>query len=103
MEGVPPDDPVQSTTITEAVDLPPCVANDPCKVDLTMCSEAQKASAWQGQPLLVGHFELAFYTSHKNWVCQTSIPQAWPVVTEPGWWCGTVVEQCTCSPGDNCH
>jgi hypothetical protein len=80
-----------------------CVAGASCTVDLSACTEAQKASAWQGQTSLSGTLQLAFYTSHLNWVCQTAIPQAWPVVPEPGWWCGSVVNQCTCSAADNCH
>ena len=81
----------------------PCVAGASCTVDLSTCTEAQKASAWQGQSSLAGTLQLAFYTSHKNWVCQTAIPQAWPVVLEPGWWCGRVVNQCVCSASDACH
>jgi hypothetical protein len=80
-----------------------CVANTPCTVDLSMCAEWQKAPAWQGQTSLQGTMVLAYYTSHKNWMCQTAIPQAWPVVPEPGWWCGSVVNQCVCSPADGCY
>jgi hypothetical protein len=53
---------------------------------------------------LQGTLQLASYTTHFGWVCQvTSIPQAWPVIPEPGWWCGVVVPTCMCKPSDNCH
>jgi hypothetical protein len=80
-----------------------CTAGTPCVIDLSGCTEDQKASAWQGQSTLQGTLEFAGYTSHNNWVCQTSIPQAWPVIPEGGWWCGTVVNQCTCSSTDACN
>ena len=82
---------------------PACVLNAPCTVDLSACSESQKAAAWQGQTSLQGVLQLGNYTSHKNWFCMTPIGQAWPVVQEPGWWCGRVVQQCTCSPADGCY
>ena len=94
----------EDLTVTQPViEGSACVAGASCTVDLSGCTEDQKAQAWQGQSTLQGTLELASYTSHTNWVCQTPIPQAWPIVPEPGWWCGTVVNQCTCSPADACR
>jgi hypothetical protein len=52
----------------------------------------------------MGTLELAGYLNHQNWVCNVaSIPQAWPVNTEPTWWCGNVVQKCVCKASDMCH
>jgi hypothetical protein len=62
-----------------------------CVVDLTMCSEAQKASAWKGQSSLSGTIKVLSYLNKTGLMCQTAIPQAWPVIPEPSWWCGLVL------------
>lgn len=104
-----PQDAMQVTfsrpQLTHAPTVPPttCVTNAACTVDLSMCAEWQKASAWQGLTTLQGSMVLASYTSHLNWVCQTTILQAWPVIPEPGWWCGSVVNSCRCSVADGCR
>jgi hypothetical protein len=80
------------------------MANAYCTVDLSGCTASQEAPAWQGQSSLTGNLQLAFYTTHKNWICYvSSVTQGWPVNNEPGWWCGNVVQKCACSPSDNCH
>lgn len=72
----------------------PLVVGDPCVVDLTMCSESQKASAWQGKTALSGTIIFGQYLATSGLLCQTPIPQAWPVITEPTWWCGVVAPKC---------
>ncbi len=68
-----------------------------CVVDLSMCSETQKAAAWKGRTSLQGTIENASYLSTTGLMCSvTNITQSWPVITEPGWWCGVVV-----SPNQN--
>jgi hypothetical protein len=83
-----------------------CIAGAPCTIDLQACSEDQKNDAWKGQTSLMGVLELEYYGSHKGWACLAQLragSQSWPVIPEPGWWCGTVVETCTCSPEDGCE
>lgn len=72
----------------------PLVVGDPCVVDLSMCSEGQKASAWQGKTALSGTIIFGQYLATSGLLCQTPIPQAWPVITEPTWWCGVVAPKC---------
>jgi hypothetical protein len=69
-----------------------------------MCSASQEAAAWQGQQMLQGVLQLEDYLSNQNWMCDvSSVGEAWPVNTAAGWWCGNVVQKCSCSPSDNCH
>jgi hypothetical protein len=82
-----------------------CMNGETCTVDLRLCPPCEEAASWQGRSSLQGTLELASYTTHFGWVCQVStggILQAWPVMPVPGWWCGTVIPACVCSPSDNC-
>jgi hypothetical protein len=82
-----------------------CMNGETCTVDLRLCPPSEEAASWQGRSSLQGTLELASYTTHFGWVCQVStggILQAWPVLPVPGWWCGTVIPACVCSPADNC-
>ncbi|MDO8480886.1 MAG: Kazal-type serine protease inhibitor [Nanoarchaeota archaeon] len=64
-----------------------------CVVDLSDCSEEQKAEYWKGQTALKGTIGKASYLDTSGYVCNiqsNTFTQAWPVEFRREWWCGKV-------------
>ena len=78
---------------------PPDVADQPCTIDLSMCSEDEKASSWQGESSLQGVLTCGQYLDKTGMLCMTDFGQGWPVEQEAWWWCGEVTNSmCTIGP-----
>ena len=78
----------------------PDTVGTPCTVDLSMCSEDEKAG-WGGLDSLSGGLNCGTYGSEFGMLCMATYPnngntstQGWPVEPYDGWWCGEVVSVC---------